>query len=147
MENQLNQQNNNIGNNILDNLPKSNIASPQEPPLIIHKKGIPSGFKAVVIMLVIITVVGGTFLVSRGVSSSAPIAPNAPLSQPKAFDPIEEEQIPIVIPAVTKFDPNGTIDCSKIPNTQPYGNRCVPVVILPNGQVDWAPGALEALTK
>lgn len=104
--------------------------------------------KGIVAILVVVIVAFGTFFVSRKVNSTTPIAPNAPASQPKAFDIVKDvTPTEIIIPAITKFDPNGTIDCSKVPNTLPYGNRCVPIIKSANGDVNWAPGAIEALTK
>lgn len=111
----------------------------QEPELIVPKKGLPPVMNAMLAVLVLIVVAGGTYAISMGVSSSKSISPNAPASNPKAFDPAESTNAP------EAFDPNGDIDCSNVPNTAPYGNRCVAIVVLENGEITWAPGAIEAI--
>jgi len=110
----------------------------QEPELIVKKSGMPPVLNAMLAVLVLIIVAGGTYAISMGVSSSRSITPNAPTSNPKAFDTAETL-------TTEAFDPNGDIDCSEVPNTAPYGNRCVEIVVLENGEITWAPGAIEAI--
>lgn len=129
--------------------PTSQPSVTQEAPLITPKKKVPPVILGALTMFVIVAIAGGTFLLSRGVSSTAPVAPNAPSSQPKAFDPNEEAGIKVPTSTVSAqkepFDPNGTIDCSNVPSSMPYGNRCLKVLKYPDGSVDWAPGELESL--
>jgi len=113
----------------------------------INRKKVNRSLKTVFVIFSAIIVLIVTFIVSIGVSSSKSIAPNAPESRPKAYEPTESLSItPIIIP-LTDFDPKGTIDCSSFPDTLPYGNRCVPVIKDSSGTTTWAPGAIEALTK
>jgi hypothetical protein len=126
-------------------VPTSTPTTP-EAPLVTKKKGLPPVVMGVLAMFFVAGIAGGTFLMSSGVSSSAPISPNAPASEPKAFDPNEEAGMTGVTTTPTPgFDPNGTIDCTGKPNTAQYGNRCVTTVTLPNGAIDWAPGAMDSL--
>jgi hypothetical protein len=125
----------------------------EEIPLVVKKKGVPPVIMGVLTLVLIAGIAGGTFLMSSGVSSDKPISPNAPSSIPKAYDPNEEAGITAITkPAVTSvpgegFDPNGSIDCTGIPNTAAYGNRCVATVKNSVGVEVWAPGAIEALTQ
>jgi hypothetical protein len=104
-----------------------------EPPLPTKKKGASPVLLGLVALVLVSGVAGMTFMVSRGVSNQAPIAPNAPSSEPQAFEPS-----PVPTEA---FDQNGTADCSGQPNTAPYGNRCLPTVTDAAGNVTWAPDA------
>lgn len=129
-----------------------------EAPLMPKKKGIPPVVTGVLALFFVVGVAGGMFMLSRGVNTSASIAPNAPASEPKAFDPSEESGTDIITPMANEdtvptettiptdaFDPNGSIDCANEPDTAPYGNRCVATVVSDTGEVTWAPGAIEAL--
>lgn len=119
-----------------------------EPPLMTKKKGMSPVITGVLAIFVVAGIAGGTYLLSRGVSSSTPIAPNAPASVPKAFDPNEGAAQGLVAATPTpKFDPAGTIDCSRFPNTAQYGNRCLKTITAPNGSVTWAPGELNFLNQ
>lgn len=115
------------------------------PTNLAPKKGFSPVIMAVAMMFLVAGAVGGTYFVSRGVSTTAPIAPNAPASEPKAFDPTEENPTVTVTPPIDSFDPNGTVDCTNFPNTAQYGNRCVDTVTTDTGEVVWAPGAIESL--
>lgn len=132
--------------------PVAVIATPEiatvEPPLVPKKAKMPPAILGVLSLFVVAGVAGGTYLLSMGVSSEKSVAPNAPSSQPKAFDPNEGTNIAISNPTEDiPFDQNGTADCSNIPFTAAYGNRCVATVTLESGEVTWAPGAIEALTQ
>jgi hypothetical protein len=109
------------------------------------KKGVPPVIVGILTLFFISGISGGLFLISKGVSSPTPIAPNAPISIPKAFDP-NEDMVAVKTPT-PGFDPNGTIDCTNVPNTAPFGNRCVATITTSTGEVVWANGALEALTR
>ena len=107
-------------------------------PIIETKK---QGASPILLGLVALLLVGGvagtTFMLSRGVSNQEPIAPNAPASEPKAFEP-EPTPTEVLTPVPTEpFDPLGTIDCSAYPSTAQYGNRCFPTTTDENGNVIW----------
>jgi len=115
------------------------------PSDLSSKKGVSPAIMAVVVMFLAAGTIGGTYFVSRGISTNAPVAPNAPASEPQAFEPTEAMPTDIVTTPVGGFDPNGTIDCTDVPDTAPYGNRCVATVVTETGEVVWAPGAIEEL--
>lgn len=123
------------------------VASPVvvPPSDLASKKGISPAIMAVVVMFLAAGTIGGTYFVSRGISTNAPVAPNAPASEPQAFEPTEAMPTEIVTTPAGGFDPNGTIDCTDVPDTAQYGNRCVATVVTETGEVVWAPGAIEEL--
>lgn len=102
-------------------IPTPTVAPVTEMP-IAKKSKVPAILLGLIALVIIAGIGGITFMLSRGVNSQNAVAPNAPDSEPKAFEP---------------FDPMGTIDCSNEPNTAPYGNRCIPTMTDPDGNVIW----------
>ncbi len=110
----------------------------QQTELPKPKKGMSPVIMGVLIALFLGVAGGGVFVVSRATSGQAPVAPTAPESEPRAFEPTETENLNAtdVIP-----------DCSAMPNTAPYGNECRPTIIDANGNVMWAPEATNPNTS
>lgn len=110
-----------------------------EPSMPARKKGVSPVLLSLVALVLVGGVAGATFMVSRRINQQSAVAPNAPESEPQAFEPTPTE---VVTPAITGgFNPNGEIDCSEFPNTAPYGNRCLPTVTDQYGNVTWSPDA------
>ena len=77
----------------------------------------------------------GVFVVSRAISGQASVAPTAPESEPRAFEPTPTEA-----PIITEsYNPDGTLDCSSVPNTAPFGDKCRSTIIDEFGNITWAP--------
>ena len=84
-------------------------------------------------MLLVVVITSGAYLLSIRLSAA-----------PANIETAKVEPTPM---APEKFDIKGDIDCTNVPNTAPYGNKCVEIIVQKDGTVAWMPGAIEILTS
>lgn len=117
-----------------------------EEPELPTKKKMPTAVLAVLLLALLTVAGGGTFLISRAISTQQAVAPTAPESQPFAYEtPTLEGEIPSTTSGGIAIPPSGpvitdeSVDCSGKPMTKAYEGQCFPYAIDNNGIKYWIP--------
>jgi hypothetical protein len=110
------------------------------------KPGFGTAMMAIGAILLVAGIGAASYFTAGVLQERVSVAPNTPTSEPLAFETdraFVDDGSGVEYDATWRYD--GTIDCTGIPNTAAFGNRCVATVTLESGTVVWAPGVMESL--
>lgn len=126
---------------------------PSTPP--VQKNNMMGAVVAVLGVFVVGGIAGAAYFTSQRINTTASVSPATPESQSRAFDPSEmpstsnitpedsENTEPMpkisVMPTPELFNDQVEMDCSGVPQTAPYGNKCRPYITTPMGTTIWDP--------